>query len=137
MSIHIQTTFLMTRGFLRQLPPNPQFRPTIICTSSVGGVEPGTVKPGSSAYCVAKLALVRFTEFVAVENPDVRAFVYHPGGVMTDLVSGAFPADALKSGFWSDTPELAGGYCLWMCTDRADFMRNRYGRYPPSTLELC
>jgi hypothetical protein len=48
---------------------------------------------------------------------------------MTGLVENAFPAEALKSGFWSDTPELAGGYCLWMSTDRADFMTNRYGRY--------
>jgi len=128
-TIHVNTTFLMTRGFLRQLPESSHFRPTVINTSSVGGVEPGLVKPGSSAYCVAKLALIRFTEFLSAENPGVRAFVYHPGGVMTGLVEGAFPPEALKSGFWSDTPELAGGYCLWMSTDRADFMQNRYGRY--------
>jgi hypothetical protein len=55
--------------------------------------------------------------------------VYHPGGVETDLVKDAFPKEALESGFWTDTPELAGGYCLWMSTDRADFMINRWGWY--------
>src|SRR5579871_3785899 len=93
MTIHIHSTFLMTRGFLRQLPSSSPFRPTVINTSSVGGVEPGLVKPGSSAYCVAKLGLIRFTEFLAVENPEVRAFVYHPGGVETDLVKQAFPKE--------------------------------------------
>jgi NAD(P)-dependent dehydrogenase (short-subunit alcohol dehydrogenase family) len=130
MATHVNATYLMTRGFLKQLP-SAVLRPTIINTSSKGGVEPSLVKPGSSAYCMGKLAVIKFTEFIAVEHPDVRVFVYHPGGVTTDLVKGAFPKEALASGFWSDTPELAGGYCLWMCTDRADFMINRWGRYLP------
>jgi NAD(P)-dependent dehydrogenase (short-subunit alcohol dehydrogenase family) len=128
MSVHLNSTYLMTRGFLKQLPSKGP-RPTIVNTSSVGGVEPVLVKPGSSAYCVAKMAIVKFTEFIAAEHPEVRAFVYHPGGVATDLVTGAFPKEALSSGFWSDTPELAGGYCLWMSTDKADFMIGRWGSY--------
>jgi NAD(P)-dependent dehydrogenase (short-subunit alcohol dehydrogenase family) len=128
MSVHLNSTYLMTRAFLKQLPSKGP-RPTIINTSSVGGIEPGLVKPGTSAYCVAKMAIVKFTEFIAVEHPEVRAFVYHPGGVTTDLVTAAFPKEVLSSGFWSDTPELAGGYCLWMSTDRADFMISRWGSY--------
>jgi NAD(P)-dependent dehydrogenase (short-subunit alcohol dehydrogenase family) len=127
MSINVYSTYLMTRGFLKQLPSSKKFRPTVINTSSVGGVEPSLVKPGSSAYCIGKLAVIKFTEFLVVENPDVRVFVYHPGGVETDLVQGAFPKEVLEGGFWSDTPELAGGYCLWMSTDRADFMIDRWG----------
>ena len=128
LGIHVNATYLLTRGFLKQLPSSGP-RATIVNTSSVGGVEPTLVKPGSSAYCIGKMAVVKFTEFVAAENSNVRCFVYHPGGVETDLVKDAFPSEALKSGFWSDTPELAGGYCLWMSTDRADFMRGRWGRY--------
>jgi len=128
LGIHLNATYLMTRGFLKQLPSSGP-RPTIVNTSSVGGVEPILVKPGSSAYCIGKMAVIKFTEFVAAENPTVRCFVYHPGGVETDLVKDAFPSEALKSGFWNDTPELAGGYCLWMSTDRADFMQQRWGRY--------
>jgi NAD(P)-dependent dehydrogenase (short-subunit alcohol dehydrogenase family) len=136
MSIHVNATYLMTRGFLKQLSPSGKPRPTIINTSSVGGVEPSLVKPGSSAYCMGKMAVIKFTEFVAEEYPDVRCFVYHPGGVETDLVKDAFPKEALASGFWSDTPELAGGYCLWMSTDRADFMTNRWGSYTPLLILL-
>lgn len=128
LGIHVNATYLMTRGFLKQLSSNGP-RPTIVNTSSVGGVEPILVKPGSSAYCIGKMAVIKFTEFVAAENPNVRCFVYHPGGVETDLVKDAFPPEALKGGFWNDTPELAGGYCLWMSTDRADFMQQRWGRY--------
>jgi NAD(P)-dependent dehydrogenase (short-subunit alcohol dehydrogenase family) len=128
MSIHVNATYLMTRGFLKQLNPSGP-KPTVINTSSVGGVEPSLVKPGSSAYCIGKMAVIKFTEFVVAEHPEVRTFVYHPGGVETDLVKDAFPKEALATGFWSDTPELAGGYCLWMSTDRSDFMINRWGRY--------
>lgn len=135
MSIHVNATFLMSRGFLKQLSTSGP-RPTIINTSSVGGVEPSLVKPGSSAYCIGKIAVVKFTEFLTAENPNVRSLVYHPGGVETDLVKDAFPKEALDSGFWTDTPELAGGYCLWMSTDRADFMINRWGWYYPSSDSL-
>ena len=127
MSINVYSTYLMTRGFLNQLPSTKKFRPTVINTSSIGGVEPSLVKPGSSAYCISKMAVIKFTEFLLAENPEVRSFVYHPGGVETDLVQGAFPKEALAGGFWSDTPELAGGYCLWMSTGRADFMIDRWG----------
>jgi NAD(P)-dependent dehydrogenase (short-subunit alcohol dehydrogenase family) len=130
MSIHVNATYLMSRGFLKQLADSGP-RPTIINTSSVGGVEPSLVKPGSSAYCIGKIAVVKLTEFLTAENPNVRCLVYHPGGVETDLVKEAFPKEALASGFWTDTPELAGGYCLWMSTDRADFMINRWGRCRP------
>jgi NAD(P)-dependent dehydrogenase (short-subunit alcohol dehydrogenase family) len=129
MSIHVNGTYLMTRGFLKQLPASEKPRPTIINTSSIGGVEPSFVKPGSSAYSMGKVAVIKFTEFLTVEKPNIRSFVYHPGAVDTDLVRGAFPREELAGGFWSDTPELAGGYCLWMTTDRADFMINRWGSY--------
>jgi NAD(P)-dependent dehydrogenase (short-subunit alcohol dehydrogenase family) len=126
LSTHVNATYLATRAFLKQLSPSVS-SPTIINTSSLAGVEPSLVKPGSSAYCVGKFAVLKLTEFVAIENPSVRVFAYHPGGVMTDLVANVFPPEALKSGFWSDTPELAGGYCLWMSSPRGEFMRGRYG----------
>ena len=27
-----------------------------------------------------------------------------------------------------DPPELAGAFCLWLCTDKADFLKGRFVR---------
>src|SRR5579859_2244376 len=66
LSIHVNATYLMARGFLKQMPKSGP-RPTIVNTSSVGGVEPILLKPGSSAYCIGKIAVIKFTEFL---TPD-------------------------------------------------------------------
>lgn len=39
----------------------------------------------ASAYSTSKIALARFYEFVAVENPDLNVFVIHPGVVETAM----------------------------------------------------
>jgi NAD(P)-dependent dehydrogenase (short-subunit alcohol dehydrogenase family) len=57
---------------------------------------PTAMLPGLSAYISAKLALTKFIEFVAVENPHIFAATVHPGMVETAIFtkSGA-KADAL------------------------------------------
>lgn len=35
---------------------------------------------------LTKIALNRFNEFVSLENPNVRAVVYHPGTVLTPIL---------------------------------------------------
>jgi NAD(P)-dependent dehydrogenase (short-subunit alcohol dehydrogenase family) len=129
-SIHINIIYLMSRDFLKQLASSDT-RPTIINTSSMDDIEPSLIKSGSSVYYMRKITIIKFTEFLNVENPNIWYLVYHPGGIETDLVKEAFPKEVLISGFWIDTPELAGGYYLWMTTDRADFMINRWGRFHP------
>ena len=39
----------------------------------------------ASSYSASKLALVRFYEFLALENPDLNVFVIHPGIVETAM----------------------------------------------------
>lgn len=48
---------------------------------------------GLSGYLVAKLALAKTVEFLALENPHVTFMSIHPGMVDTDLfrASGATP----------------------------------------------
>jgi hypothetical protein len=68
---------------------------------------------------------IRFTEFLNVEhgNQGLRAFAYHPGSIMTDLASNL--PTALHR-VLIDTPELAGGYAVWLTTSTADFLKGRY-----------
>jgi hypothetical protein len=53
----------------------------------------------------------------------VRAFAYHPGGVKTELAE-QVPGNMVN--MLVDTPELAAGYCVWLTTEQANFLRGRY-----------
>ncbi|GAA5881628.1 hypothetical protein JCM16303_005518 [Sporobolomyces ruberrimus] len=126
--INTTGTYLATRAFLRQLPTNSDSlpkgnSPTIINTSSIGSV--GT-RPGFSSYQAGKSFVNRFTEFLHFEEPRVRTFAIHPGGVMTKLARDSMPSDTHS--MLTDTPELAAHFSLWLATqqDKTEFLRGRY-----------
>jgi NAD(P)-dependent dehydrogenase (short-subunit alcohol dehydrogenase family) len=109
---NIKGTYLPTHQFLRRFETG-----TIINTSSRGSIY---TAPGMSSYQASKTAVNRFTDFIHTEYPTIRAFAYHPGGVLTELAS------LVKQHYpLSDAPELAG-YCVWLATEKADFLRGRY-----------
>ena len=114
--VNVKGTYLPTTYFLRKYGSVG----TIINTSSMGSI--GTT-PGFSAYQPGKTAINRLTDFIHAEYSNVRAFAFHPGGVRTEL------ARKLPEGmqqYFIDAPELAGGYCVWLTTEQADFLRGRY-----------
>ncbi|GAA6002738.1 SDR family oxidoreductase [Rhodotorula paludigena] len=134
--INIKGTYLATRAFLRSgdkfgrldptklRVPEHERKPvlTVINTSSVGSA--GT-RPGFSGYQPAKSFVNRFTEFLHFEEPLVRTFALHPGGIMTKLAKDSMPPDTHS--MLVDTPELAGGFALWLATQlKTDFLRGRY-----------
>jgi NAD(P)-dependent dehydrogenase (short-subunit alcohol dehydrogenase family) len=114
--VNIKGTYLPTTYFLKKYGSIG----TIINTSSMGSI--GTT-PGFSAYQSGKTAINRITDFIHAEYPNVRAFAYHPGGVKTELAR-KVPENMQK--FFIDAPELAAGYCVWLTTEQADFLRGRY-----------
>ncbi|GAA5824777.1 hypothetical protein JCM5353_004439 [Sporobolomyces roseus] len=126
--INTTGTYLATRAFLRAAHSNgslsnPRKKLTVINTSSIGSV--GT-RPGFSSYQPGKTFINRFTEFLHFEEPNVRTFAIHPGGVMTKLAKDSMPADTHS--FLTDTPELAAGFSLWLATqeEKVDFLRGKY-----------
>lgn len=127
-------TYLATRAFLRAAHArgvgeeqgvggaNGKQEVTVINTSSIGSA--GT-RPGFSCYQPGKSMINRFTEFVHFEEPAVRTFALHPGGVMTKLARDSMPPDTHDS--LTDKPELAAGFAVWLATSKkADFLRGRY-----------
>jgi len=114
--VNIKGTYLFTLHFLK----NYRDAGTIINTSSIGSI---LTSPGFSAYQPGKTAINRITDFIHVEYPNVRVFAYHPGGVKTELAK-QVPENMLH--LMVDTPELAAGYCVWLSTEQADFLRGRY-----------
>ncbi|CAF1294775.1 unnamed protein product [Didymodactylos carnosus] len=116
--INVKGTWLMTREFLKQ----SNGWGTIINTSSIGSLK--TI-PGCSGYQSGKTAINRFTDFVYEEYNDkgVRVFAYHPGGIKTELAM-HMPEDSHH--ILIDTPELAGGFCVYLASPKADFLNGRY-----------
>jgi NAD(P)-dependent dehydrogenase (short-subunit alcohol dehydrogenase family) len=91
----------------------------------IGGsvVFPTQMLVGLSGYLVAKLALAKTIEFLALENPHVSFLAVHPGMVDTDLfrASGATP-DMLAM----DTPKLSAGFSLWAALPEAKFLSGKF-----------
>jgi NAD(P)-dependent dehydrogenase (short-subunit alcohol dehydrogenase family) len=114
--VNIKGTYLFTAYFLK----NYRGTGTIINTSSIGSI---LTSPGFSAYQPGKTAINRITDFIHMEYPNVRAFAYHPGGVKTELAE-QVPGNMVN--MLVDTPELAAGYCVWLTTEQANFLRGRY-----------
>lgn len=95
---------------------------TILNVSSIGAQA---IMPGASGYQSAKLALLRFGEFLNAEYKDqgVLAFGIHPGGVPTELALGMPKA---IHGSLIDTPALAGDSIVWLTAEKRHWLAGRY-----------
>ena len=84
-NVNVRGPYLITRAFLPLMLKGGDKQ--IVNISSVGA---HCVGPSLSAYQPSKLAVLRFTEFVAAEyGPQgVLAFCIHPGNIPTDIVGG-------------------------------------------------
>lgn len=108
---------LVTKYFLQLL--GSEREGTLIGLSSAAAFM---VAPGVSAYSLAKLADLQLTRYISVENPNVTAVSFHPGIILTDMHE---EARGFRH-FAKDTPELAGGVAVWLCTKAATFLNGRY-----------
>ncbi|KAI0971259.1 NAD(P)-binding protein [Xylaria arbuscula] len=80
--------------------------------------------PGTSAYSISKLALIKLGEHLDAEHPDLRVFSVHPGVVEQQNGRGVL-IEAFKP-FAKDTPALTGSLTLWLSTPKADFLKGGY-----------
>lgn len=83
------------------------------------------VMPGASDYQTAKHAINRLCEFVQVDHgaEGIKCFALHPGGVATEL--GLSMPEAMHA-YLVDSPALAAGFVVWLCSGRADWAKGRY-----------
>jgi len=94
----------------------------LIMISSVGAQ---LLMPGASDYQASKHAINRLCEFVNADhgNEGIKCFAVHPGGVDTSLARNM--PEAVHP-YLTDEPELAGGFCVWLCSGAADWATGRY-----------
>ena len=100
--INVRGPYLMTRAFLPLMLKGGDKQIINICSAGAH-----CIFPSLSAYQPSKLAILRFTEFVAAEyGPHgVVSFCIHPGNIPTDIVGGP---EGLP-------PELKHGSSLLLC----------------------
>jgi NAD(P)-dependent dehydrogenase (short-subunit alcohol dehydrogenase family) len=94
----------------------------LILISSVGAQ---LLTPGASGYQTSKHAINRLCEFVNVEHGEegIKCFAIHPGGVATDLAKNM--PEELRVNL-VDSPDLAAGFIVWLCSGKANWARGRY-----------
>ncbi|KAL2060304.1 hypothetical protein VTL71DRAFT_9699 [Oculimacula yallundae] len=111
---HFLGAALMSRYFIAsQSTPHDPTGTIIYVTSGLAGI----LSPGFAAYSIAKLAGQRFTEFLDLEYPNLRAFTLLPGIVETGMTNDFFRP------FAKDHVGLVGMLALWLVNDKADFLR--------------
>ncbi|KAI8935831.1 hypothetical protein NX059_007348 [Plenodomus lindquistii] len=109
--VNVKAVYLNVHHFLKQ---SPNVKGTIITVTTNVLSE---INPGFSSYTPSKLAQAKFMEFLHAEQPDVRSFTMIPGVIESDMV----PEDYRK--YAIDDPLLPGGLTLFLCTQRADWLR--------------
>lgn len=80
------------------------------------------VPPGMSSYSPAKLAVCKFTQFLALEHPGITSISLDPGVVATDMGNSV----PYLAPFLGDTPELSGGAAVWLSSGDKSFLSGRY-----------
>ncbi|KAF5372559.1 hypothetical protein D9758_005180 [Tetrapyrgos nigripes] len=78
--------------------------------------------PFASAYPLSKLAVHRFVEYIKAEQPNVKAFAMHPGGILTEMTKDY----ELIQRFLVDSPQLPAATLLRLTSGKMDWLNGRY-----------
>lgn len=84
--VNLKGTFLICKYFTEQLIGAVDGLKTIV---NINSFAAHNLRPYASAYGTSKWAILKFTEFLLVEQATqgLLAFSVHPGGVMTELAT--------------------------------------------------
>jgi NAD(P)-dependent dehydrogenase (short-subunit alcohol dehydrogenase family) len=121
-TVNMNGVYLVTRSCLPLLLNTEGGLKTILNVSSIGALR---TRPGASAYQTAKLALLRFGQFLNAEygSQGLLSYGIHPGGVLTELAKG-MPKET--HAMLMDTPELGAESIVWLTGQRREWLAGRY-----------
>ncbi|KAF8846943.1 putative oxidoreductase ucpA [Acephala macrosclerotiorum] len=126
--INVKGPILLLHSFLPLLKETGEKTGKGTDTVTISSIGAHAIMLGASAYQVSKFALLRLGEFVDFEfgnegkREGVRCFSLHPGSVMTDMTKGL---EAVRASC-NDSPELCGGFCVWLTREDRGWLRGRY-----------
>ncbi|KAH9825846.1 NAD-P-binding protein [Teratosphaeria destructans] len=118
--VNVFGVYHVARAFIPLLLKTENGLKQIITITSIGAHN---IVPGGSGYLSAKLAVLRFTDFIGVENPGIVTYGVHPGGVLTDL---ARAIGEKNMHLLIDQPELAADSLVWLTSERREWLNGRY-----------
>ncbi|GAM36977.1 hypothetical protein TCE0_022f06501 [Talaromyces pinophilus] len=108
----IRTAFNAFQSFLPVAGSDAVMLNTSSCVATISPV------PGIPAYAVSKAATLKAMEYFAAENPHIRVVNIQPGWVASDL--NGHQAEA------PDSPDLPGQFYLWLASNEAKFLKDKY-----------
>lgn len=118
--VNVLGTAIVTQQYLRTKPAEKEG--TVIMLNSTAS-HWGTL-PGMSHYCTSKAALLRFSEMLQVEHPELRIVNINPGFVETEMAEKARKAGLV--GLPVSDSALVGDFGVWACSEEAEFLKGRY-----------
>lgn len=113
--VNSKGNFLMIQSFIRQIP---QDMPATLINVVTAGAW--SIIPSASGYCLSKLVTLQQVPFVAESYPNITAIALHPGMLDTKMFK-----EAMRH-FDLDTPELVGGFAVWLSHPHAKFLSGRF-----------
>lgn len=78
-----------------------------------------------SAYGIAKTAVHKLWDTIAVANPGLSVFHTQPGSVRTELSVAAFGTESFKNA-WTDDVSLPAAFNVWLASPEARFLKGKF-----------
>ncbi|MCJ1393160.1 hypothetical protein MMC18_006032 [Xylographa bjoerkii] len=113
--VNVKGLLITCQAFLRSASENPTF---IMITSGAGLVR---YFGPHSGYATSKAAGMRLMDCLAGDNSHVYVYSLHPGVVESDMAT----KSGVTSGDELDKAELPGGFCVWLASPEATFLRSK------------
>ncbi|KAJ5111566.1 hypothetical protein N7532_002101, partial [Penicillium argentinense] len=117
--VNVKGTFIATKAFLKHTGDSPSASTTIVNMISMAAQG---VPPGMSSYSPSKLAVCKFTQFLATEHPTITSVGLDPGVAATDMGHSV----PYLAPFIGDTPDLCGGVGVWLASGDKSFLSGKY-----------
>jgi NAD(P)-dependent dehydrogenase (short-subunit alcohol dehydrogenase family) len=80
--------------------------------------------PGWTHYTASKAALLRLSEILQVEHPELRITNLSPGFVQTAMIEQV--KDPGLNSMPRSSPELVGNFINWAASSEAEFLAGRF-----------
>ncbi|MCJ1402091.1 hypothetical protein MMC11_005310 [Xylographa trunciseda] len=121
--INVVGTFTVSHYFLPLLLSSEGGAKTVVNITSIAS----HMSRGACAYSMSKVAVNKFTEFLEGQygKEGLLAYAVHPGGVVTETASDKLLPKELLA-ILRDSPDLCGGFCVWLTKERRDWLNGRY-----------